>query len=108
MVSNDAQKLQLAGRYAMFLMSAPLEFIGACSIVWYLVGWQGLVGVVFMVLVVLYNVAMSDFGGKLRKKMALVTDQRLSVMSEIISGIRAVKMYAWEGNYTGLVNTIRR
>ena len=92
----------------MFLMSAPLDIIGACSIVWYLVGWQGLVGAAFMVLVVLYNVAMSDLGAKLRKKMASVTDQRLSVMNEIISGIRAVKMYAWEGNYTRLVNSLRR
>jgi hypothetical protein len=44
----------------------------------------------------------------IRQKHAKVTDKRLAVMSEIISGIRAVKMYAWEWNYKDVVGKLRR
>ena len=46
--------------------------------------------------------------GKIRHRAAAVTDERLKIMNEIISGIRMVKMYAWEWNFRDLVAQIRR
>ncbi|KAK3741179.1 hypothetical protein QZH41_012627, partial [Actinostola sp. cb2023] len=52
------------------------------------------------------------FVGKLfagyRIKHAAATDKRLTAMNEIIAGIRAVKMYAWEWNYRDTIKTLRR
>ncbi|KAK3741423.1 hypothetical protein QZH41_003972 [Actinostola sp. cb2023] len=51
------------------------------------------------------------FVGKLfaeyRIKHAAATDKRLTAMNEIIAGIRAVKMYAWEWNYRDIVKSLR-
>lgn len=41
-------------------------------------------------------------------QFSAVTDERLKIMNEIISGIRIVKMYAWEWNFRDLVAQIRR
>ncbi|KAJ7325678.1 hypothetical protein OS493_029102 [Desmophyllum pertusum] len=51
---------------------------------------------------------MARKAAKLREKAAAFTDERLVVMNEIISGIRAVKMYAWEWNFRDVVCDIRR
>lgn len=51
---------------------------------------------------------MSHKNGKLRHKTAVATDKRLEVMNEIISGIRAVKLYAWEWSFTEIIKQLRR
>lgn len=40
---------------------------------------------------------LSRYIGKLRRRAAELTDSRVKVMSEVLSGILAVKMSAWEG-----------
>lgn len=46
--------------------------------------------------------------GKLRRQTALVSDKRIAVMDELLSGIRTVKAHAWENNYRENVAEIRR
>ena len=43
-----------------------------------------------------------------RLKAAKVTDKRVRVMNEIISGMRLIKMYAWEWAFHEHVKTIRK
>ena len=108
LVSNDAQKLDMLGEHVAMAMSAPIEMMGSCFVLWYLVGWQALVGVGAMLVNCLYTVCISKVGAKLRHKAAAVTDKRLAVMNEIVSGIRALKICAWEENYCRLARTLRQ
>ena len=43
-----------------------------------------------------------------RFKSARVTDQRVRIMNEVISGIRVIKMYAWEYAFKRIVTKLRR
>ena len=43
-----------------------------------------------------------------RVKSAKVTDKRIKVMNEIISGMRLIKMYAWEWAFHKHVKNIRK
>ena len=43
-----------------------------------------------------------------RLKSAKVTDKRVKVMNEIISGMRLIKMYAWEWAFHEYVKNIRK
>lgn len=65
-------------------------------------------GVGFLVLVSVYGSLAASKSGRIRKKVAAQTDKRLEIMKEIVSGIRVVKMYAWERNFRDLVAEIRR
>ena len=43
-----------------------------------------------------------------RTKAARMTDKRLKVMNEVISGIRVIKMYGWEYAFRDAVAAIRK
>lgn len=41
--------------------------------------------------------------GKLRAKAVGLTDQRVKLMNEVLSCIKLIKMYAWEGPFANVV-----
>ncbi|KAJ1077373.1 hypothetical protein K5549_015593 [Capra hircus] len=43
-----------------------------------------------------------------RSKTAAVTDDRIRTMSEVITGIRTIKMNAWEKSFIDLITRLRR
>ena len=43
-----------------------------------------------------------------RLKAASITDSRVKVMNEVITGIRVIKMYAWEHAFKKMVDEIRK
>ena len=95
--------------FGIFELSfVPLDIVASMVLVWYLVAWQALIGASFFLLVVAYGSFAAHKAGKIRQQSAAVTDKRLKIMKEIITGIRVVKMYAWEWTFADLVAQIRR
>ena len=43
-----------------------------------------------------------------RFKSAQLTDRRVKIMNEVITGMRVIKMYAWEHAFRGVVDRLRR
>lgn len=108
LVSNDANRLKDAGWSMAFLVFAPIEILSSGILLWYLIGWQALVGAGFFLIVITYISGLSKKAGNLREKAASMTDQRLEIMNEIITGIRAVKMHAWEWNFREVIRNLRK
>ena len=95
LVSNDAQAIEEM-RFPVFEVPfVPLDIVVSMVLLWYLVAWQALIGAsCFLVVIVVYGSFAAHKAGKVRHQSAAVTDKRLEIMTEIISGIRVVKMYA--------------
>ena len=108
LVSNDAQKIEKSLNSVGYILSAPAEIVINLFILWYLIGWKALVGAAFLVVMVAFQMLMARKAAKLRKKAAAFTDKRLVVMNEVISGIRTVKMHAWEWNFRDTILDLRR
>lgn len=51
---------------------------------------------------------LSKLQGRLRFKIAQRTDHRVKLMSEIVSGIQVIKMYAWEKSFEKVVELARK
>ena len=67
-----------------------------------------MIGASIFLLISAYNSIAASKAGNIRNKAAAQTDKRLTVIKEIVTGIRVVKMYAWEWNFRDLIAQIRR
>ena len=108
LVSNDIQRLDLATQNLFASLRSPFDLIILGGILWVLIGWQAVTGLTFALILIPYEAEMTGWVAKLRMRAARVNDKRLVVMNEIIAGIRAIKMYAWEWPYREAVGQIRR
>lgn len=51
---------------------------------------------------------MGSIVSRLGDEVGILTDKRIQVMSEIMAGIKVVKMYAWEKHLAKVVDSWRR
>ncbi|KAK3734056.1 hypothetical protein QZH41_015838, partial [Actinostola sp. cb2023] len=108
LVSNDAQKMEDSVQGFIFALTTPVELTVSVALLWCFIGWQSLSGVLYFVVLLIYNFVVSKKFAMLRAKVAAATDKRLAIINNIICGIRAVKMYAWEWSFRDLVKRLRR
>jgi ABC-type multidrug transport system fused ATPase/permease subunit len=108
LVSNDAQRMEESVSGLMMALTTPIEILATIILMWIYIGWQSLSGVLYFVFLLIYNLLASKEFAKLRLKVADVTDKRLSVLNDVICGMRAVKMYAWEWSFRDVVTQLRR
>ncbi|XP_078361815.1 ATP-binding cassette sub-family C member 4-like [Oculina patagonica] len=109
LVSNDVQRLDET-TVKCFVTAAftPFVLVVIMALLLVFVGWQAVMGITFFVFVVPYFVVLSYLGGKLRKRTAAESDRRISLMNEVVSGIRAIKTHAWEDEYRKKIKNARR
>ena len=87
---------------------AVLAYVGAIFLIYNLIGWQAVMGVFLLCVFMSYFAVLSYVNAKLRLRTATVSDQRISLMNQVVSGIRAVKTHAWEDEYGRKIRHVRR
>lgn len=87
--------------------SAPLEVVIAVYFLWQEVGIASLAGLAFLLLLIPVNVYLVKRFRSLQIKQMKDKDERLKVMNEILTGIRVLKLYAWELSFEKIVEKIR-
>ncbi|KAL9960218.1 hypothetical protein ACROYT_G033645 [Oculina patagonica] len=89
-------------------LTAPIEILVVFCLLWKLVGWQTFGGVVFSIILIAYQTALGNVFKILQEKVARLTDRRLRLIYDVVSGIRVLKMNAWEWCFRDLVSGVRR
>ena len=107
-VSNDAKAIEDLSVSVVFFSFHFLDITISLTIIWKLVAWQALLGPFFILVVAVYGSLSARKTAIWRRHASQLIHNRLEVMKEIVTGIRAVKMYAWEWNFRALVATMRR
>ena len=108
LIASDLQRFDKTVLHAVYIIQATLELCSISFLMYFLFGWRPLTGVLFLMTVAVYYGMMGRACAMLRSKISKVVDQRVDVMNSIISGIRTVKMYAWEWPFMERVQRIRR
>ena len=109
LISNDVKRMEEETIKFFFLtIFAFFSTAGSMFLITYLISWQAVVGVIFMLFLLPYFAVMSYFSAKLRLRTAAVSDQRISLMNQVVSGIRAIKTHAWEDEYREKIKHTRR
>jgi ATP-binding cassette subfamily C (CFTR/MRP) protein 4 len=108
LASNDVQRFDLAFLFLHFLWISPLHLAAFTFLVYREVGWPAFLALAFVILQIPLQVFLARLFGRLRLKSAQVTDKRVRIMNEVITGIRVIKMYAWEYAFRNVVNHLRK
>ncbi|XP_041728483.2 multidrug resistance-associated protein 4 [Coregonus clupeaformis] len=108
LLSNDVNKFDEVTIFLHFLWVGPLQAAAVLGLLWVEIGPSCLAGMAVLVVLMPTQTMFGRLFSKFRSKTAALTDNRIRTMNEVVSGIRIIKMYAWEKPFSALVNDVRR
>ncbi|XP_071455080.1 multidrug resistance-associated protein 1-like [Hetaerina americana] len=107
LMSVDAQRFTELTSYINMIWSAPLQLILAFYFLWQTLGPSVLAGLTVMIVLIPLNGAIGSCLKSLQIKQMKNKDQRVMLMNEIFSGMKVLKLYAWEPPFVQKILTIR-
>ncbi|XP_022918682.2 ATP-binding cassette sub-family C member 4-like [Onthophagus taurus] len=107
LLTNDVSRFDFAAIFINSLWLSPLQSIVVMIILCFETGWTGIIGVLVFIIVIPIQILVGKKISILRLQTASITDERVKVMNEILSGIQVIKMYTWEQPFIKLINRIR-
>ncbi|XP_036105449.1 multidrug resistance-associated protein 4 isoform X2 [Molossus molossus] len=108
LLSNDVNKFDQVTVFLHFLWAGPMQAIAVTALLWMEIGISCLAGMVVLVILLPLQSCIGKLFSSLRSKTATFTDARIRTMNEVITGIRIIKMYAWEKPFADLITNLRR
>ncbi|XP_025056143.1 multidrug resistance-associated protein 4 isoform X4 [Alligator sinensis] len=108
LLSNDVNKFDQVTIFLHFLWAGPLQAIAVTALRWIEIGPSCLAGMAVLIILLPLQTCIGRWFSSFRSRTAAFTDVRIRTMNEVITGIKIIKMYAWEKAFADLVNTIRR
>lgn len=103
----DATKMEMLVPQAHVLWDGLLQISGYMVILYTLIGWPCLAGLVVMILAgPLQGIIMGKLFG-LNRQMVQHTDGRVKTTNEALQGMQSVKMFAWEDNFCAAIGKNR-
>ncbi|XP_037617466.1 multidrug resistance-associated protein 4-like isoform X2 [Sebastes umbrosus] len=108
LLSNDVNKFDDVTIFLHFLWVGPLQAAVVVGLLWVEIGPSCLAGMVILMFLMPTQTWFGRLFSKFRSKTAVLTDSRIRTMNEVVSGIRIIKMYAWEKPFSALVTEVRR
>ena len=108
LISNDLQRLEEAPNWLMISFLSIIEVPAVICLLIYLIGWPAIVGVLFQLLTLPYIALVSYLCADLRQRTADVTDTRMSLLDELVHGIRVLKTHGLERYYGDNIKDVRR
>ncbi|XP_075419651.1 ATP-binding cassette sub-family C member 4 [Tenrec ecaudatus] len=108
LLSNDVNKFDQVTIFLHFLWAGPLQAIAVTALLWMEIGISCLAGMAVIIVLLPLQSCIGKLFSSLRSKTATFTDVRIRTMNEVITGIRIIKMYAWEKSFADLITSLRR
>ncbi|XP_076331066.1 multidrug resistance-associated protein 1-like isoform X3 [Tachypleus tridentatus] len=107
LMAVDAEKVFLLAAFITLLVSCPVRIILAIILLWQYLGFAALMGVGVMLAILLLTWAVLHNLNVYQAKQMKEKDVRLKIMNEILSGIKVLKLYAWEPPFMKQIMDIR-
>ncbi|XP_043334219.1 ATP-binding cassette sub-family C member 4-like isoform X1 [Cervus canadensis] len=108
LLSNDVSRFDQVMMFLHYLWVGPLQCIAVTTLLWMEIGISCLAGMAVLIILLLLQSCFRKLFSSLRSKTTAFTDDRIRTMSEVIMGIRAIKMNAWEKSFIDLITRLRR
>ena len=108
LMSTDTEKIREVLMWSDIFWSTPLEIAFAIFYIYRELGVAAFAGVAVMVLIMCINAFIVNIVKKLQTKQMKLKDERVKNMSEILNGMKIIKLYAWEESFMNLILGVRK
>ncbi|ELR61518.1 hypothetical protein M91_14596, partial [Bos mutus] len=115
LLSNDVNRFDQVScprgilfHFLHYVWVGPLLAVTVTTLLWMEIGISCLAGMAVLIIILLLQSCFGKLFSSLRSKTAALTDKRIRTMSEVITGIRTIKMNAWEKSFMDLITRLRR
>lgn len=109
LISNDVERFLLTTLFVSYIIWAPLQAIAILIIGTKMIGPAFTIGIgLFMFVFVPLQSFLAKRFASLRSKVASITDERMTLVGQAISGVRVMKMFGWEHEFENRINRVRQ
>ena len=107
LMSKDVQNVYLAAESFVVLIMAVVVVIAAVSLTYFILGTASFAGIIILIISLpLSNKIARRMEGTIQR-INNFSDRRVGLINDILNGIRVVKFYAWERNFSQNISAIR-
>mmetsp|Transcript_18358 Transcript_18358/g.26582 ORF Transcript_18358/g.26582 Transcript_18358/m.26582 type:complete len:1406 (-) Transcript_18358:280-4497(-) len=108
LATNDVERFILAALFLPYLFWSPVCAIAVLVVGVYLIGVSFVAGYIVLFLFVPLQFYLSKRFAELRSKVAAITDERVTLVSQAVAGVRVMKMSGWELQFDERIANVRR
>lgn len=99
LMGTDASRIADFSAMWFVIISAPCELAIGIYFLYQLIGTACIYGLLIMVFILPVNHFNSKYFAKTQDRLMKARDKRVSLMTEVLQGIRQIKFFAWETNW---------
>ncbi|CAI4222958.1 unnamed protein product [Auanema sp. JU1783] len=108
LISVDLESLSVAAPFFHASWSSVVEISIAMLFIFHILGSAFFGAVIVMIAYIPVNVVVNIVSKRLQSAQMKVRDKRIKFVKEILSGIKVVKLYAWEEPFNAEIDRLRR
>ncbi|KAK3708221.1 hypothetical protein RRG08_023630 [Elysia crispata] len=108
LMSVDCQRLEDVLAVYIFMASSPFQIIIGIALLYNTVGVSVLPAILLLLLLIPLNTWIANYQKELQDKVLRIKDGRIKMVNEILSGMKVLKLYAWEDEFKRKVAAIRQ
>ena len=107
LMSNDVNKLQDLFSMIHNLWAAPIFIVASFTLLYDVIEWSAFVGFACILIAAPFTATVAKKLFALRRLVVQCADKRVNILSEVVSGMKVIKYYAWEKTFKGQAEKIR-
>ncbi|XP_053215010.1 multidrug resistance-associated protein 1-like, partial [Panonychus citri] len=108
LMSVDTQRIIEYVNVFNYAWTAPIQFALTIYLLWRQLGVSSIAGLVLMAVVMPLNGFVFTQYQKLQTRLMKEKDSRSKLLSDILNGMKVLKLYAWESAFGDIVSSIRK
>ncbi|KAJ1952202.1 hypothetical protein EC988_003681, partial [Linderina pennispora] len=105
--SVDVERIGGVVDYMHIAWSGPVQIIFAVYLLYNTLGWSVFAGILVMILAIPVNGWLTTRMRNLQKAQMTNKDKRTTMIDEALSGIKVIKLYAWERSFLENIRDVR-
>ncbi|KAJ3122380.1 hypothetical protein HK100_012023 [Physocladia obscura] len=107
LISTDTNRIELFINEANYCWTVPVALAINIAFLVIALGWPAICGIAILVASVPLQAYLFTLVSKIRGMVAPITGKRVDLTTEVLSGVRVIKFFAWENAFVDKVASIR-